>query len=52
MRGFAGGVYRVHDGASGDVEEISDWRDSNLDERFLDPFDVGMDQVYAADRES
>jgi len=39
-------------GAGGEVEGLTNRCDSNLDERFLDPFDVGMDQVYPTDRES
>jgi hypothetical protein len=30
---------------------IAGRRNLNLDERFLDPFDIGMNEVYAADGE-
>jgi hypothetical protein len=39
-------------GASGEAEGLAKRCDSNLDERFLGPFDVGMHQVDPTHRES
>jgi len=53
LRGFRLGVYHVHDGqvASSKGLAIAGRRESNLDERFVVPFDIGVDQVYSADCE-